>query len=494
MRHPPRVLLVGAACVGFLLPLSGMPSAAQALRLNVLMIAVDDLRPQLGCYGDRAVKSPNIDRLAARGLTFNRAYCQQAVCSPSRTSLLTGRRPDTTKVYDLQTHFRTHIPDVVTLPQLFKNHGYHTQALGKIYHPGYDDPPSWSAPHWGPRVPAYGPDGQALLRRLWDEARPQGMEAVARVRGLPWEAPEVADNELPDGAIADRAVELVGELTERPFFLAVGFHKPHLPFVAPRKYWDLYEERAFRLPASPRPPEGAPSYAPGIWGELRAYHGMPKQGPVSEEQARKLIHGYHAALSYMDAQVGRLLDALDRHGLRERTVVALWGDHGWQLGEHGIWCKHTNYERSVRAPLIVAVPGQKSAGRRTDALAEFVDLYPGLAELCGLPLPDGLEGTSFVPLLADPRRSWKRAAFSQYPRQIPGQGRGMGYSLRTDRYRLTEWSVPGKEFREYELYDHHADPDENVNLAGRSENAALVKELAAELRAGWRAAAPRGSR
>ena len=462
-------------------------------KLNVLFIAVDDLRPQLGCYGDTAVKSPNIDRIAKAGLVFNRAYCQQAVCSPSRTSLMTGRRPDTTQVYDLDTHFRDKIPHVVTLAEHFKNNGYHTRGLSKIYHGGFDDAASWSAPHWRPKRPGNGPEGQALLKKKREAARKKGLDLKKRrnqPRGLPWESPAVADNELPDGATADHAVELLGELKDEPFFLAVGFLKPHLPFVSPKKYWDLYAPDDIRLATNPFPPKGAPDYALTNWGELRAYQGIPKQGPLSEEQARSMIHGYYASISYMDAQVGRLLDELDRLKLRDKTIVILWGDHGWQLGEHGAWCKHTNFETSTRAPLLISAPGQKAAGAKTDALVEFVDIYPSLVELCGLPTPRGLEGTSFAPLLDDPEQPWKRAAFSQYPRQIPMVGRGMGYSMRTDRYRLTEWSVPEKNFREYELYDHETDPQENVNLAGLPEHEGTVKELSGQLHAGWKAALP----
>jgi arylsulfatase A-like enzyme len=467
---------------------------AAPVRLNVLFIAVDDLRPELGCYDHPVVQSPNIDRLAARGLVCNRAYCQQAVCSPSRSSLLTGRRPDTTKVYDLQTHFRTHIPDVITLPQYFKQQGYHVQGFGKIYHGGYDDPPSWTVPHLPSRGPGYGPEAQALLKRLQEEARKKGLDLTKRPnqpRGPAWEAPDVPDAALPDGAVAERALAVLREVKDKPFFLAVGFLKPHLPFVAPRKYWDLYKPEQIKLADNPSPPKDAPAYALHNSGELRNYHGMPKDNaPFTNDQARQLIHGYYAAVSYMDAQVGRLLDELDRLQLAHKTVVILWGDHGWQLGEHGLWCKHTNYETSTRAALVLSVPGQQSAGRKTDALVEYVDIYPTLVDVCGLPLPSGLEGTSFKPLLDDPRRPWKKAAFSQYPRNVAGRGRGMGYTIRTDRYRLVEWSVPGKDFRAYELYDHRADPGENVNLAQRPEHAATIKELAAALQAGWRAALP----
>jgi iduronate 2-sulfatase len=460
---------------------------AETPKTNVLFIAVDDLRPALGCYGDKVVKSPNIDKLAAGGMVFHRAYCQQAVCSPSRTSLLTGRRPDTTKVYDLVTHFRTHLPDVVTVPQHFKNNGYHSQGIGKLYHAGYDDAKSWSVPHTVGGAPGYGPEGQALMKKLRAEAKKNAVEPK-RLRGLPWEAPDVGDDELTDGATTVKAIDALRKVKDKPFFLGVGYLKPHLPFVAPKKYWDLYKADDFKLATNPYSPKGAPAYAPSGWGELRAYHGMPKKGPVTDAQARSLIHGYHACVSYLDAQVGRLLEELDRLKLADNTVVILWGDHGWFLGEHGMWCKHANYELATRVPMVVRAPGKKPG--KTDALVEFVDIFPSLADLCGLPASEGVEGTSFEPLLDDPARPWKKAAFSQYPRQVPGQGRAMGYAMKTDRYRIVEWSVPSKDFREYELYDHKADPDENVNVAAKPEYAATMKALTNQLRGGWREARP----
>ncbi len=460
-----------------------------ATRFNVLFIAVDDLRPDLGCYENRLIQSPHIDGLAKRGMVFTRAYCQQAVCSPSRTSLLTGRRPDTTKVYDLVKHFRTVLPDVVTLPQWFKQHGYHSQGIGKLYHGRLDDPASWSVPHWRPARGMYGPEGMKVLRaRIEKES---GRKRRDKIRGLPWEAPDVADNALNDGALADRAIALLRELKDKPFFLGVGFLKPHLPFVAPKKYWDLYAEQGLPLAPNPFAPTNCPSYALTTWGELRAYTDIPRVGPLTEAQARKMVHGYYACVSYMDAQLGRVLDELGRLKLRDQTIVILWGDHGWQLGEHGLWCKHTNFEEATRAPLIISAPGQKNAGKKSDALVEFVDIYPTLAELCGLPKLEGVEGLSFKPLLEDPECRWKTAAFSQYPRPIPGQGRGMGHSMRTERYRLTEWTVPGKDFREYELYDYETDPQGNENLANKREFAGEVKELAERLHAGWPAAVPR---
>jgi len=464
---------------------------------NVLFIAVDDLRPELGCYGKPAL-SPNIDQLAREGTLFERAYVQCALCMPSRASILTGRRPDTTGVVDFTVRFRDVLGDVVTLPQHFKNNGYHAAAFGKIFH--NDDKASWSEPLWKSNRPRYYTEfGKQVLawikedyRRVtyvWDLG--DGVTKTKRPGGLPWEAPDVPDNALRDGHIADAAIAKMKELKDKPFFLAVGFHKPHLPFIAPKKYFDLYDRDKIALAPNPFPPRGAPRFAVYNWNDLRHYYGIPDVGPVSDEQARDLKHAYYACVSFMDAQVGRLLRSLDALGLRDNTVVVLWGDHGWQLGEHGMWDKHSNFETSTHAPLILRTPGQKPG--RTRALVEFVDIYPTLSELCGLPLDEGLEGRSSVPLISAPDRQWKSAAFSQYQRVIPGYGqvaRGMGYSMRTDRYRFTEWLVRGTDFRAYELYDHQSDPDENINLAVATEHKPLVDELKRKLHSGWKAAVP----
>lgn len=498
--------VIGGMCLiagGSLLAPEG---ACESSKLNVLFIAVDDLRPQLGCYGFPDIQTPNIDRMAERGIVFNYAYCQQAVCSPSRTSLLMGLRPDTTKIYDLQTHFRLHHPDAITLPQYFKQHGYHTQSFGKIYHGGLDDPDSWSVPSWHAGGPGYGkPETLAMLQEQRNQFLSEGKDLSTkvvkkdpetglalrlsrprdRVRGPAWEDPDVPDNALPDGKTADEAIKTLREIKDRPFFLAVGFLKPHLPFVAPKKYYDLYPLESIRLADNPFPPKDCPEIALTNWGELRNYIGVPKTGPLPDEMATELIRGYFACASYTDAQIGRLLDEIDRLGLTDRTVVVLWGDHGWQLGEHGLWCKHTNFELATRSPLIFSAPGQKNPGARTNALAEFVDIYPTLCELCGLSIPEGLEGISVVPVMEDPDRPWKKAAFSQYPR-----GPVMGYSMRTDRYRYTEWREPGKDPVAIELYDHQEDPDENVNLAHLSECEPIVAELHKMLEDGWEGAVP----
>jgi arylsulfatase A-like enzyme len=456
--------------------LSFQGAAAPANRPNILFLAVDDLRPELGCYGVDAIRSPNIDRIARQGVTFERAYCQQAVCSPSRTSLLTGARPDTTRVWDLVTHFRAAMPDVVTLPQHFRQNGYFVQGMGKIFHPGYDDEQSWSVPWQTAQAPTYALKQTATQK---DEDRPNQKD------GPPFEAADVADNFYKDGMVADMAVSTLRGLKAKssPFFLAVGFAKPHLPFVSPKRYWDLYDPAQIKLAPNPYRPKDAPEFALTNSGELRNYIGMPAEGPIPENVARKLKHGYYAAVSYTDAQIGKVLDELDRQGLRQSTIIVLWGDHGWKLGEHGEWCKHSNVENDTNAPLLLSTPGMKTAGQHSRALVEFVDIYPTLSELAGLPLPGHLEGTSFKPVLENPKRSWKRAAFSQYPR-----GRQlMGYSMRTERYRFTVWVGRNDRSRveAVELYDHQADPQENTNVAKAPANAELVAKLMDQWREGW---------
>jgi iduronate 2-sulfatase len=487
-----RKLSIGALAVAIGM---GATAVMAATKPNILFLAVDDLRPELGCYGHGHIHSPNIDRIAKAGVVFTRAYCQQAVCSPSRSSLLTGTRPDTTKVYDLETHFRKALPDVVALPEHFKRNGYFVQGMGKLYHGSLDDPQSWSVPWTSPKTThgAYALEAnRAIVARKVAETRAlkaQGKKPVrTRDYGPAYECADTPDNTFHDGALADMAVEALRALATRkePFWLGVGFIRPHLPFVAPKKYWDLYDPAKIRLAPNPFRPRNAPEYAVQEGGELRTYDGVPK-GHLPDDMARTLKHGYYAATSYMDAQVGKVLDELDRLGLRDSTIVILWGDHGWKLGEHDAWCKHTCTENDANAPLLVSVPGMKTAGARTDALVEFVDIYPTLVELAGLPLPAHLEGASFKPVLDDPKRPWKPAAFNQYPR-----GKLMGYSMRTDRYRFTMW-VDAKDHARVdavELYDHPSDPQENENIAGRPDMAATVEKLTAQLRAGWKAALP----
>lgn len=471
----PRLRLLAATLS---LALAGTLAAAPSARPNVLLICVDDLKPTLGCYGDKLARTPNIDRLAASGTLFESAYTNQAVCSPSRNALMTGLRPTTTGIYDLPTNFRVATPDAVTVAQHFKNHGYRTAALGKIFHVGHgnhEDEASWSVPHWRPRGGNYANSANA-------EVRDPGKSDP---RGTAVENADVPDTAYADGMIAEEAAARLRAAKEKPsepFFLAVGFLKPHLPFNAPKKYWDLYDRTKFPLAEITAAPAGAPSYAPTNGGELRNYAHIPATGPIPPEQQRELIHGYYAATSYMDAQLGRVLDELDRTGLAANTIVVLWGDHGWHLGDHGQWCKHTNYEQAARIPLIIRSPGVARPGTRTRALIESVDVYPTLNELARLPAPQlaqPLDGRSVVATLRDSTAPTKEAIFHAYPRSRPGEGAIIGRAVRTARHRLVEWKKPGAkpETAELELYDYQADPLETKNLA------ASQPQVVAQLRA-----------
>ena len=536
-------LLLAATSLGF---------AAETNRPNVLFLVVDDLRPELGCYGNPYIQSPHIDGLAKSGMVFNRAYCQQAVCSPSRSSVMTGMRPDTTKVWDLVASFREALPDVVTLGQQFKANGYFVQGMGKIYHGSLNDAPTWSVPWQELKAPVYAlPENAALVgvnvqpvdedgkaskgaspsayslpktnaasaasagEVAGKKAKKNGKQAKggatpaaaaaaggsvgskANSRGPIYECADVPDNTYVDGKTADLAVKTLGDISKKsqPFFLAVGFHKPHLPWVSPKKYWDLYDPAKIELAPNPFLPVDAPDYAvlPND-GEVRAYKGVPASGTIPPEVQHKLKQAYFAGTSYTDAQIGRVLAELDRLGLRQNTIIVLWGDHGWKLGEHSAWGKHSNVENDVNAPLILSAPGMKAAGGHSDALVEFVDIYPSLCDLAGIPLPATLEGTSVKPLLDDPGRPWKTAAFSQYPRNAgkTGAGKLMGYSMRTDRYRLTVWvsATDHSKIDATELYDHQKDPQENYNIAKKPENAALVRQLIEQWKKGWQGAKP----
>jgi arylsulfatase A-like enzyme len=469
---------------------------AAELRSNVLFIAVDDLRPELGCYGALHIDSPNIDALAASGRLFQRAYCQQAVCNPSRTSLMTGLRPDSIGVTGNHAHFRTEHPDVVTLPQLFKNHGYHTAAIGKIYHGVFPDgasntkwdtmgdPESWSVPavRFGPRY-YYTEEGIAAAKSIFESVyKPQhpGPNDWTQklVFGPATESPVVPDNTLYDGKVADAAVYALRDLKnkDKPFFLAVGFIKPHSPYIAPKKYFDLYTDVA--LPSQVDFPLNAPIFAGHGSGELRRYTDQPKRGVISAEKQRRVRQAYFACISYIDAQIGRVLQELERSDLSDNTIVVLYGDHGYHLGEQGLWGKTTNFELDTRVPLIVRTPGMKAAGKSSSSLVELLDLYPTLAELAGLPIADQLEGTTFAPILNDPSHVTKMAAFSQYPRG----GGLMGYSLRTPTNRLTQWvHLPSSEIQATELYDYADGPIETNNIAATSPQvvAMLSRQLTA---------------
>lgn len=469
-------------------------AVAATERPNVLFIAVDDLRPELGCYGNPIVKTPNLDRLATRSVVFDRAYCQQAVCSPSRTAMLTGLRPDTTKVWDLKTHFRAAQPDCVTLPQLFKSNGYHTSALSKIYHSGYEDGRSWSEPHWYPKGRSVDTDPMDWSKRIVTRhdinteefanpiaERSNDSKNQEAKKGPAFEVSPKSEEQLPDGATAAEAIRRLKTLKEQgaPFFLAVGFLKPHLPFVAPKKYWDLYDPDSIPMPTIDHLPAGCPEFAGHSNGELHNYPGVPAENPIPKDFAKKLRHGYYACISYVDAQIGRVLDALEREGLSENTIVVLWGDHGWQLGDHGLWHKHTNFEVATRAPLLISVPGQKSAGQHCSSPVEFIDVYPTLSELCGLQPPQNLAGKSLCNFINDPATESNTFAISQYPRKDPKSGLSvMGYSIRTKRWRATYWKDRASpKIVATELYDEDNDPFETENLADKLEHRELINSL-----------------
>ena len=464
----------------------GVSAPADARRPNVLFIAADDLRNDLGCYGNTLVKTPNLDRLARRGLVFNRAYCQQALCNPSRASLLTGRRVDALRLWDLRTHFRDVFPDLVTLPQHFKNNGYFTQNIGKIYHNWvheiHGDPESWS-------VPAV----MHFARHDSDTPVTDGPLPANLAEDPKCECRDVPDEAYFDGRVAKLAVEALRErkAAAPPFFLAVGFWKPHAPFNAPKRYWDLYRREDVPLPRNPDWPKDAPRVA---WHNGRELRG-DEQRKLTPEAVREIRHGYLANVSYLDAQIGKVLDELDRLGLSDNTLIVFWSDHGYHLGEKTLWAKTSNFDLDARVPLIIAPPNHTSAGKTSESLAELLDLYPTLVELCGLPKVAGLEGVSLAPVLNSPRRSVRTAALTQHPRPAYYQGapETMGYSVRNERFRYTEWrDWKTGETIARELYDHRADPEETRNVAGdpkRARDAARCAEqlqkLNPDVRPGW---------
>ena len=463
---------------------------------NILFIAVDDLRTELGCYGNEAIKSPNIDKLANEGILFRRAYCQEPICMSSRASLMSGYRPDTLSIFMNQS-LNEHAPDVLTINQHFQNNGYQIWASGKIYHHGIDRELQWGEKRILPETEEQGRgylSAEAIgIIDEYDAYYRKERGGPGGGRGPAFESPDVPDNAYHDGGMTDLAIDqLAGyRSSDKPFFMAVGYKKPHLPFNAPKKYWDLYDVNQIEMADNPYLPENVSQYFNYTFGELRNYAGIPKgREPFSEELSRNLKHGYYACVSYIDAQIGRLLDGLKQNGLDQNTIVILWGDHGWKLGEHGMWCKHTQFELDSHVPLMLKVPGQTKGSSKTDALVEFVDIYPTLCELAGLEFPDHLQGASFAPLIEDPDRPWKEGAITVWPNNRNNPERMVvSYSVQTDRYRYTEWiQASTGELVARDLFDHEVDPDENVNISMLPENAHLVNHLSQLLEKGkgWR--------
>ncbi|MBC8869861.1 MAG: sulfatase [Planctomycetes bacterium] len=496
-------------------------SSTAAERPNLLFVIVDDLRPELGCYGNREIKTPCFDEFSKSATTFLQAYCPAAACAPSRASAMTGLRPDTTRVWDLRGKFRINMPDVVTLPQHFHKYGYHTVSMGKIFHNhmpdrvSFDEPDLRPAKYMTPEMIDRDPESfyhdeelnQELAvvrqRRL---ARNSNAYAGGWAYGRSTESFDGPENEFYDGAQTDLALETLQRLKDKkqPFFLALGYYRPHLPFVAPKKYWDLYGRDAISMANNPFLPTYSPIMAMNSAYELGGCYDLehvqhPAVSKLSQENARRLKHGYYASVSFVDACFGKLVNGLAELGLDKNTIVVVWGDHGWKLGEHGSWCKQSNYDIDVRVPLLMRVPGLSSAGGRCNRLVELVDLFPTLCEVAGVDIPDNMEGTSFKPLLLDPELDWKSAAFSQYhrnPRVTPDGKRYMGYSMVTPRYHYVEWrswnhiSGIAGDLVAIELYDRENDPDENRNIAEFKENGQIIEQLSRQLKRGWRSAVP----
>ena len=518
----------------FLFPLNDAHPAPNSSRPNILFIAIDDLRPELGCYGNKGIHSPNLDMLATQGRCFLRAYCQEAICSPSRASLLTGSRPDTIGVIENRAYFRDLNPQIVTLPQHFITHGYTTVYSGKIFHGRMtDDQHSWNyKPNRKGLTPPANPGGNALPenQRIYAENKDRMVtlygERSSRglIHGPAFEAAQVEDDGYVDGYNTSVAIQTLDELVQqdKPWFLALGFVRPHLPFHAPKKYFDLYNPEEIQLTTSPEPPQNGASMGLHASFELRTRHGIPKSGPLNNSLSRELLHAYYACISYVDAQIGRIIAAIEKNRVRDNTIIVVWGDHGWHLGEYGIWGKATNYEIATRVPLIICTPSMGQKGTPTDSLVELIDIYPTLCDLANIPQPDHLAGKSLIPVIRDPSAVVKRLAMSQFPtpalrewaanplspemretffgplinqvEQTIKKQQGsrwnrelfekylMGYTLRDPRYRYIEWRDtrnPNLEPIYQELYDHLSDPHETVNIA-RSQPKEVVR-LSGEL-------------
>ncbi len=444
---------------------------------NILFIAVDDLRPELGCYGKDYIKSPNIDRLAASGIIFTDAYVNYPVCGPSRASMLSGIYPGTNRFTKWNCDQDNDVPGLVSLPMLFRNNNYKTVSLGKVYNNFGDGKGSWNE-EWRPPISTTTWDYQATESiRIFEERNKERYKntKVRNNNNLPqkgpaYENPDVSDIIYHDGQIASRAIEELQEFrnSSQPFFLAVGFHKPHLPFNAPQKYWDIYNKEGIEAPLNDYFPKNAPKEARFNFEELRAFSGIPEERPLSDSTIINLIHGYYACVSYVDAQVGKVLDALESLGLAENTIIVLWGDNGWFLGEHGFWCKQSNFEKAAHIPLILKIPWERQ-GSKVNALVESVDIFPTLCELTGVSSPFHLQGKSFADLISNPEDTFKDAVFYRYSN---------AETIITNEFSYTEWinKFTGESYARM-LYDRQKDREENINIAELHRNKELVEEL-----------------
>lgn len=443
-------------------------------RPNILFIAVDDLRLQAPFFGQNEMITPGLQRLADKSVVFSRAYCSVPVCGASRASLMSGVRPNENRFFNYYTRKDVDLPDVPSMAKWFRDHGYTTISNGKIYHHTDDDIEAWSEEPWMPQH-----DGIGWQAYITDESKAmieanRTKENPNQVIGPATEAADVPDTGYPDGMLAEKAINDLKRFAKsgEPFFLGVGFWKPHLPFNAPKKYWDMYDPEKLQLADNPYKPVNAPDAAMHEYGELCGMYGdTPDKGPIPDDLARKLIHGYYACVTYTDTQINKLLDALKTTGLAENTIVILWGDHGWHLGEHTLWCKHANFDRTMNAPLMVSVPWI-TGGKQTRGITEFIDIYPSLCELAGLPLPGHLDGTSFVSELMNPDNRFKEFAYCRYH---------YGESIITDRYIYTEWKKGEEPSYARMLYDHKTDPKENINVSENPEYARVVRKMKAQL-------------
>lgn len=479
---------------------------------NVLFICIDDLKPDLGCYGFNAVKSPNIDKLAETATVYNSNYCQQAVCGPTRASMLTGKRPDHTQVWDLQTLIRDKNPNMLTMPQFFKENGYITAALGKVFDQrsvdNKHDEKSWSIPYKREKdynypaaygKPYFGQYQSVDLKKNKTEEKINLDEDDAKnsKKLSSTESIDVSDDAYADGITANEAMLYLKDFgkSNTPFFLAVGFRKPHLPFVAPKKYWDLYDRSKIELAKWQKPSVEGPQIAYHTSGELRGFADIDPLDDgsllkLSDEKQRELIHGYYACISYTDALVGKLMASLKENGLDENTIIVLWGDHGWHLGDHSLWNKHSNFEQATKAPLLISDAGQ-AKNYVYSSPTEFIDVFPTLCELTGLKTPSDLDGVSLAGTTKGSAKEVKGFSISQWPKNLNEPDKAtMGYSLRTTRYRYTEWV--GNDFRatkpfkesdvtDFELYDYEKDPDETQNWVNNPKYATIKKDLANKL-------------
>lgn len=455
--------------------------ASKKKKPNIVMILVDDLKPALGVYGDKTAISPNIDKLAKMGMRFNLAYANQAVCAPSRYNLMLGSRSTSTGFYFFGNDFRKSYPNAVTLPQYFKNAGYHTESMGKVYHIGHgndNDIASWSVPHHEDKVIEYidpkSTDRKLTREEVFFQNTRKYYKNVPKMKDIPrgaaWENPDVLDGAYADARVANHAINrlrILNDNKNKPFFLAVGFARPHLPFSVPKKYWDLYNPDKLPMPEFEKDPEGTPKFAIKRKMELTNFKPIPNiKGVLNKELKTKLIHGYYASVSYMDAQVGKVIEELERLNILENTIIVLWGDHGWHLGDHGSWTKHSNFEQATRIPLLFAGKGI-ATNSQTNQLAETVDVYPTLVELASLPKPktsQPFDGISLAPVLKGYTKSVDNHVYHSFPKR---GGKLIGQAIRTERYRMVRWTnIVDKNAQPiYELYDYKEDPLETKNHA-----------------------------